>query len=707
MELPLHGNQTPEVTLRHNQRDLTFDFVPLHFSDPRGNRCFYRLDPFDSTWREAGTERRATYTNLEPGAYSFHVKASTGQGIWNESDANFGFTIEPPFWRTLAFYISSFLWVITGLGTFYRWRVWSLRQQEVILQDRVTRQTRELQEALELVERQAATLRELDKAKSRFFADVAHEFRTPLTLVLGPLEDLQEGFHGPLLPEVVQHIELANRAARRLLRLINQLLEVAKIEDGQLRLQAREIDLCSFLKEHVQFFQPLAGRRDIDLVSSAPNQVLEVFWDEARLEEVLSNLLANAFKFTHDGGEIRIRVAPAPDEEYIEVEIEDTGVGIPADSIGHIFDRFYHSDDRAPRSPMSTGLGLSVTKELVELHGGKILVQSEPEVGSIFTLRLRRGKKHLRARDLAPTGQAPGRSNVVGQVIEELSSIENDADAVTAYGEPKPRDQTKVLIVEDHEELRLLLKKHLSLEYRVVEAGNGVEALELARNEIPDLIVSDVLMPEMNGYDLCSAIREDPELDFIPVILLTAKVELEDKLQGLERGADDYLTKPFSAAELKVRVANLIGLRRQLKIRFAGSEVSSSEARLAKRAKDATDRQFLERVQVAIEENMENEDFGVQELAWELALSRVHLYRKLREILSQAPAEVILSLRLQRAAFLLKTQPLSVSEVAYGVGFKSVSHFTKRFGREYGVTPSSFRARGFQKPALESKTSVT
>jgi signal transduction histidine kinase/ligand-binding sensor domain-containing protein/DNA-binding response OmpR family regulator len=659
------------TSLRVPARDnvLIFEFAALDYSAPGKNRYAYRLVGFNDTWVDAGDSRTATFTNLPPGSYTFQVRGSNNDGVWNEAGTSLELRILPPWWRTPWAY-GSYVLLFAGL-------VLGVRSYEM---NRIRLRHRAEQESAH-----AERFRELDRARSRFFANVSHEFRTPLTLTLGPLDDLQAGFHGPLAPVMAEQVELARRNAGRVLELIDQLLEVSRLEVGSTPLRARRMDLCTFVSRLGEAFRPLAERRSISLNLELPEDPLTVWADPVHLERVLANLLSNAFKFTQSGGTVRLTLEAAG--EAARISVHDDGPGIAPADLPHIFDRFYRGNEATGRHQPGTGIGLALARELAVLHGGTLDVESEEGAGSTFTVTLRLGRDHLAPEQVVddapledwsprlPLPSTPGEEPPAGNAANSAQDI-------------IPEDVTTVLVVEDNAELRAFIRMHLQGRFRVVEAVDGLQGLELARRILPDLVLSDVMMPGLDGFALCRALREDPETDFIPVILLTARAAAEDRLAGLREAADAYLTKPFQVEELTTQIDNLIALRRRLRERFAGEAVP---VRPVPRGLAASDAKFLGQVRNVIENQLANEDFGVEEMARLVAHSRGHLHRRLKEITDESPSDLLRRMRLERAAQLLEAGAGSVSEIAYGVGFKSVAHFSNRFQDHFGVRPSGYR----------------
>lgn len=662
-------SETDSLRLSYRDAVLTFEFAALEYSAPDKNRYAYRMAGLSDVWFEAGAVRSATYTNLPPGRYTFQVRASNNDGAWNTQGASLAILILPPWWRTW--------WAYTIYGALALAALYGFRRYEVV---RIR-----LKNRLQIEHVEAEQLRDLDRARSRLFANVSHEFRTPLTLTMGPLDDLRAGVHGPLSPAVAEQIELARRNAGRVLDLINEILELARAESGRATLHVRRIDLGPFVTSVARTFRPLAERKAIAFDVHSPDPPLIIHADPEHLDRVLSNLFSNAFKFTPDGGAVRVTISEG--EDATRIAIRDSGAGIPAADLGRVFDRFHRA--RTAGTQPGTGIGLALAKELVALHGGTISVESEEGFGSTFTVTLLKGKAHFapdqvddEAVVVAQTARPEPPRDLPQPAVSAGESTHAEADSRTAD------DVTTILVVDDNDEVRAYVKQHLAPTYRVLEAVNGEQGLDVARRFLPDLVLSDVMMPGMDGFALCRALKSDPDTDFVPVILLTARAASEDRLTGLTEQADDYLTKPFEVRELLARIANIVGMRRRLRERYAGGRLTIHPISLDL---PSADERFLEHVRVAIEKHLGDEDFTVERLAAEVAQSRGNLHRRLRDLLEESPSDLIRRMRLERAAEMLAAGAGSVGEVAYAVGFKSVAHFSNAFHELHGVRPSAWR----------------
>ncbi len=667
------GEEVPlerETRLSPAQRSFAVEFTAPSFQAPQRQRFRFRLTPYDREWIDAGARREAVYTKVPPGSYVFEVAAAAPGGDWSQP-AGIPIELVPRFYETRAFLLACAL--AAGAVLLAGVRLWGARQRA-----RAQALERVVEERTAIIAEQAEKLRELDHLKSQLFANVSHELRTPLTLTLGPLRDLLDGRFGPLRKEAAGQVEVALRNAGRLLGLVDQLLDVARLDAGRLRLRPRRGDLAAHVRERVETFLPLAERRRIDLSLEAPAEPVEIWFDETQLEKVFDNLLGNALKFTPRDG--RVQVTVATETDHVEVRVRDDGPGIPADQLERIFERFYQVETTGRQWP-GAGIGLELARQLVELHGGSISVASEEGRGACFTVSLRRGKLE---------GE-PAVEKYEG------TPIPDDPPEPATEPEPEPapesnEDRTTILVVDDNDEIRAYIRRHLEPEYRVVEAADGIEGLERARQLTPDLVVSDVMMPGLDGNALFRSLREDPELELVPVILLTAKASAESRIQGLRDGVDDYLVKPFDPRELRARVDNLIASRKRLLERI-GPQAPPRSLRMSEVHVTPADDSLLARVQALLEERLGDPELSVGALASALGCDRSYLLRKLRALTGESPSGLIRSLRLQRAEQLLRAGAGPVSEIAYAVGFKSVAHFSNAFHERYGERPSVFAAR--------------
>jgi signal transduction histidine kinase/DNA-binding response OmpR family regulator len=650
------------------------------------------MEGFDRDWLYVGTKREAVYTNLAPGEYTFRVKAANNDGVWNEQGASIKVIIAPPFWRTWWAYT---LYVLFMMGLLFGIRRYELNRMR-------------LKDQVKIKHLEAEKLKELDAMKSRFFSNISHEFRTPLTLILGPIENMLAKITDK---QSNQDLSLMHKNATNLLRLVNQLLDLARLESGKMRLQASRGDLMQCLKSIVAAFESLARSRNVTLHFHSQVESLEAWFNREHLETVFYNLLSNAFKFTPEGGEVSVQLSvisnqlslnqPITDHSSL-ITVKDTGIGIPTDKLRYVFDRFYQAESAstqtgAARKFEGTGIGLSLVKELVELHHGKVEITSEEGKGTEVVVRLPLGREHLQAEEIVSEQLSVSSDQLsVGSEQGAIASatqrsshpeIHQSSDPTIQPSIDPDSDEEIVLIVEDNADMRAYIRRNLENGYKVVEAQNGQEGLEKAMAMIPDMIISDVMMPVMDGYALCDRLKSDEKTSHIPVILLTARAGREDKLEGLETGADDYLTKPFDAEELQIRVKNLIALRRKLQEKFKKQMVlQPSEISIT-----SVDEAFLKKAVAMVEEHLEDESFSPDDLAHEVGMSRAQFYRKLRALTDQPAGHFIRAIRLQRAADLLKQGFGNITEIAYKVGFSSQPYFTKCFQEYFGVSPKEYK----------------
>ena len=634
-------------------------YTGLGFADPRRVRFRYQLEGQDEGWRDGGTRRSRTYDNLAPGRYTFRVTAANADGVWNAEPATLMLVVVPPWWRTPW---AMALWGLAlGAGLYggVRWRERSLTQRTEELEALVAERTAQ-------VEAQAEQLRTMDRAKSQFFANLSHEFRTPLTLILGPIDRLLETADSDAERALLAGMQTQ---ADRLLRLVNQLLDLSRLDAGGMPLRTRHADLAAFLRTLVGSFAGLADARGVTLDVRLDPPSLGLAFDAEKVEQIVGNLLANALRFTPVGGKVQLGLED--DDAHALVCVRDTGPGIPPEAIGRIFDRFYQAHPST--DGLGTGIGLALARELTALHGGTLEVESAPGFGSTFTVRL---PKSLSAT--APDAPAP----IPAIAPIGVKTEDDDEPAVP------PADAPLVLIVEDHDDVRAFVRDVLRRRYRTTEAATGEEALDAARAERPDLVVSDVMMPGMDGVELVRRLRADDALAAVPVVLLTARADEESRLEGLGAGADDYLAKPFSAAELVARAENLIELRRALRARYSG-EILVGPSKVAVPSADTV---FLDRVRAVVEEHIGNTAFGVEWLADEVHLSRRQLHRRLRALTGLSTVGFIRMMRLERASQLLEQRAGTVAEIARAVGFEDASYFARLFRQAYGRTPSDVLA---------------
>ena len=666
-----------EGALDVRARNLAFGYTGIHLAAPERVRFRYRLDGVDVGWVEAGTERGARYANLAPGRYAFRVAAATPYGAWSEA-AVLPFQIKPFFYETTWFYLLCSLLSALAVAGAFRLREQHLRRHtlEALVQER----TSALEEEKQKTEAQAERLREMDRTKSRFFANVSHEFKTPLTMILGPIQDLLNGRAGAVEGVARRQLELVRDHAWRLAGLTDQLLALSKLEAGRMPLRKAPGDLVQFVGQVVQSYAPLAEREGVALAFHAEADRLPCAFDADQLAAILGNLLSNALKFTPKGGKVLVTVAG--DGADVQVRVRDTGRGIPAERLPHVFDRFYQADDSSTRLHEGVGIGLALAKELAELHGGTIEAASEEGFGSEFTVT-------LPAEEARPAGRTSGQAALAPDGRPPPTEWAGDGamDVRAGDGAGPDADAPVVLIAEDHADVRAYLRRHLAGLYHVVEAANGREALALARTHRPDLVLSDVMMPEMDGMELCRALRADDDLGDVPVLLLTAKGGAENRVEGLGADADGYLEKPFEMAEVEARIRGLIERHRRLRARY-GCEILVRPTDVRIQPAEAA---FLEEARAVAEAYLHHGNFGADAFADAMHLTRATLGRKLKAASGLSPSAFVRHLRLERAAQLLSQNAgLPIREVAEAVGYRDADHFAKLFRKHFGAPPSQY-----------------
>lgn len=531
-------------------------------------------------------------------------------------------------------------------------------------------------------------LAEMDQLKSRLFSNISHEFRTPLTLILGPIEEILSKTEKK--PTSKKAVKMMQRNANRLLNLVNQMLDLSKLDAGSLKLELVEKDIVKFLRVSILSFASLAEQKKINFIHKLPNEKLTTWYDPDKIEKILNNLLSNAFKFTPGGGEVKCEVKlPDPGKNLVEMSFQDTGKGIPADQLDKVFDRFHQVEGSPEREAVGTGIGLSLTKELVNLLHGDIKVESELGTGTTFIVQIPVGKKHLKESEYI----IQKREKITKPTIEaDLEVVmEGEESAEDLYQKTKPEEEFPlVLTVEDHADIRIHIREHLEDCFRTMEAEDGVIGLDKAIENIPDLIITDLMMPRMDGVEMCKKLKTDERTSHIPVIMLTAKASVEDRLEGLETGADAYVTKPFNIKELGVRVRKLIEQRKKLRERFS-REITLEPKDIAI---TSADEKFLQRAMAIVEDHMADFEFEVRNFQDEIGMSRMQLFRKLKALTDQTPSEFIRTLRLKRAAKLIEQKFGNIAQITYEVGFNNLSYFAKCFKELYGVLPSEYGKQG-------------
>jgi signal transduction histidine kinase/CheY-like chemotaxis protein/ligand-binding sensor domain-containing protein len=633
------------LELPYDKNYLRLEFAALQYNHPSRTRYRYRLAGADKEWIESGTNNVAAYAGLPPGSYTFQVSATDNNGLWSPAVRELSITIYPPFWASTWAYLLYGLLVLVLLRMYLRFRVKKLQAEQLLAFER----------------RESLRLREIEEAKERFFSNITHEFRTPLTLILTPLEKL---LSDPSLPEPAQRlVTTAQKSSRQLLRLINEFLDLTKLDSGQMRVKPSAGDLALFITDTVQPFEAAAREKAIHLSLVVKGIEGLYGFDEEKWEKILSNLLSNALKFTPVNGSMSVS-AEGLEEHRVRLQVSNTGPGISPAQGEKIFDRFYQADDSTLRRQGGTGIGLALVKELTGLLGGSIRLSSIPGKETTFTVEL-------------PADRVNGSPATL--------SSEKNPDLVRPEVKKAGEGAPLVLIVEDNDELRHFLVESLEGQYRVLQASDGLEAWERIVLELPDLVISDVMMPGRDGFDLCAQVKTDMRTAHILFMLLTSKAAHEARLQGLQNSANDYLTKPFSLSELELRAATLLQQQEKTRWHLKSRLLPATPPDSPPEVQD----EFLKKLYAELDARLDDPELGVDYLCRFMAMSRSTLNRKLKSLVDTPTAELIRQYRLQKAAVLLTTG-LDIGQVAYRVGFSSPSYFTQSFREQYGMTPSEY-----------------
>lgn len=654
-----HISVANEIQLDYKQ-NFSLSFVALNFTSPQENRYFYKLENFDKDWNGVGQTSTAVYTNLDPGEYVFKVKAASDAGEWMTPVTSIKIFVRPPFWLTIYAYIF-YLIAIVSMLLFIRHRgIQKLKARFAIEQERLR-----VQQLIEQERRESERLHEFDQMKIKFLTNLSHEFRTPISLIMGPVQQLieQETSQGRH-----QQLQMIKRNARRLLNLVNQLLDFRNIKEKEQKLQATEGDFIAFAKEVADSFKDLADRKGISFEFRSYVRSYFTFFDPNKIERILFNLLSNAFKFTLEGGEVSIKIAPYHDKEGLEIKLADSGIGMEEGVKEKIFDRFFQSETLGPVLNQGSGIGLSIAKEFVKMHGGTIEVESIVGEGSTFTI-------YFPFKKIEDTGF------VEEDTTEELSSAKSVRTA-TLDGVNLP----VILLVEDNDDFRFYLKDNLKAFYQVVEACNGKEGWQKVLSAHPQLVVSDISMPHVSGIELCRKIKADKRTSHIPVILLTALTGEENQLIGLETGASDYMTKPFNFEILHAKARNLLALNQQLKRTYSKQlKIAAPEVKIV-----SENEKLLAKALKYIEANLTNDKLSVEDLSRHMGMSRGSLYSKILELTGETPVEFIRSVKLDKAAVLLEKSDLNVAQICYSVGFATPNYFARAFKAKFSMLPSEY-----------------
>ncbi|WP_300727839.1 two-component regulator propeller domain-containing protein [uncultured Bacteroides sp.] len=669
-------NSLAHLTLSHKDNTIAISFAALDMSYPDNVRYAYILEGFDKDWNYVGKQRTATYTNLPYGDYKLRVKSTNGAGVWVDNEHVLDITIKPSFWETpmaYVLYVVLFLLILLG-GTYILFVIYRLKHEVSVEQ-------------------------QLTDMKLRFFTNISHELRTPLTLIEGPVELVLK--RDDLNPEVRDQLQVIERNTHRMLRMVNQILDFRKIQNNKMKLTVEQIDIVAFVRKIMANFEAIAETNKIDFIFETECPSLKLWVDPDKVEKMVFNLLSNAFKYTPNGKCITVFVRE--NEKSVVVGVQDQGIGISAKKRDSLFVRFETLLDKNLFNQNSSGIGLSLVKELVDLHRAKIHVDSKEGEGSCFTIEFLKDKEHYPEGTEFIVSDNVEVDKKEGLIMEQptmgtsdsADMSGNDADTSKNLEKPVPELQT-ILLVEDNLELRFFLRSIFNSRFNILEASNGKEGLDIAIKYGPDLIVSDILMPEMDGIEMTKELRKNLLTSHISIILLTAKTDTDSKLLGMELGVDSYITKPFSATYLEARVDNLLARRAKLQKYYCEHLMDIKDEMPAEEKEEvdtmsAQDRQFMEKLTGLMERNMDNGDLVVDDLVREMAVSRSVFFKKLKSLTGLAPVEFIKEMRVKRAAQLIETGEFNMTQISYMVGINDPRYFSKCFKQRYGMTPTEYK----------------
>ena len=659
--------------LAHYDNTFSIVFSTLQYNNPEQISYQYKIEELSNQWlsTEPGVNR-VTYNNLLPGKYTFHVRALSHGNLSEIRTVKI--LITPPWYEMWwAYCIYAFLFGLLVLG---------------IVNYILSR----MRHRREIMKREHAE--QLNEAKLQFFINISHEIRTPMTLIINPLEKLLAEKKGG---EVQKTYLMIYRNAQRILRLINQLMDIRKLDKGQMFMKFRETDMVGFIDDVMLTFDYMARKKKIHFCFEHVMPQLKVWVDMNNFDKILMNIFSNAFKYTPEQGEITVTLSTGRDstrrdplKEYFEITVTDNGIGLDREKIERIFERFYQIDNDVTKSNFGTGIGLHLSRSLVELHHGIILAENREDApGSRFIIRIPLGSAHLRTDELEDVEAiiTPHTVLVKPEKTDLEGAFEEEEDEESKKA-GKSKNRMRILIVEDEEEILSYLKEELEGDYRIMTRKNGREAYDTILADTPDLVISDIMMPEMDGLSLCRKIKQNTNVNHVPVILLTAKSKPEDTMEGMATGADAYMVKPFNTELLKSTIANLIANRKLLKSKFSGAQ--QQEDKVQKLSMKSADEILMSKIMKVINENLSNPDLNVEMLAANVGLSRVHVHRKLKELTNLSARDFIKNIRLQQAAALLKEKKLTVSEVAYATGYTNLSHFSSSFKEVHGMSPKEY-----------------
>ena len=699
------------MVLSHKENIFSVHFAALDYTNPQNIQYAYILDGFEKQWTFADKQRSVTYTNLPKGEYVLRVRSTNSDGVWVDNERILDIVILPSFWETPIAYVLYilFILIIILVAVYILFTIYRLKHEVSVEQ-------------------------QISDIKLRFFTNISHELRTPLTLIAGPVEQVLK--NDKLPADAREQLVVVERNTSRMLRLVNQILDFRKIQNKKMKMQVQRVDIVPFVRKVMDNFEAVAEEHRIDFLFQTEKEHLYLWVDADKLEKIVFNLLSNAFKYTPNGKMITMFIRE--DENTVSIGVQDQGIGIAENKKKSLFVRFENLVDKNLFNQASTGIGLSLVKELVEMHKATISVDSRLGEGSCFKVDFLKGKEHYdkETEFILEDAEAPVR---MGQVVDIANSsiqsetlIPDESEKIEAvYEEDAAKEENSkelMLLVEDNQELREFLRSIFTPMYRVVEAADGREGANKALKYLPDIIISDVMMPEKDGIEMTRELRADMTTSHIPIILLTAKTTIESKLEGLEYGADDYITKPFSATYLQARVENLLMQRKKLQSFYRDSlmhinmsvtsgELPASTKAMAEEEKkivsereeeqtqlqsqqqptipdmSPNDRKFMDKLVELMEQNMDNGDLVVDDLVRELAVSRSVFFKKLKTLTGLAPIEFIKEIRIKRATQLIETGEFNMTQISYMVGINDPRYFSKCFKAQVGMTPTEYKEK--------------
>ena len=659
-------SETSEITLKHDQGYIGLEFSAMNFISPEKSEYAYKLESSfnKDEWHIIGSQHYINLTNLNSGTYVLKIKTSNGGGEWNPTIKTLKIIMLPPWWKTWWAYLF-YIALLAGAS---------------VLTFRFFRNRELLKQAYYLEQVEKERQEELYKMKLDFFTNVSHEIRTPLTLISGPVEELLSTAEKN--SNLEHKLKTIKNNSDRLLKLVNELMDFRKAEKGSMKIYCEQQDIVAFCFDIYESFRGIAVEKKIDYKFVLNINTALIYFDKNQMEKVIYNLLSNAFKFTSKGGKITLAVEQKEDSDVIEIKVKDNGIGIPDNRKKKIFKNFFQLDDRGSAN-LGSGIGLALSKSIVELHHGEIKVQTEedPNFNTIFTIKLKKGKDHFKKSQIVENAIS------INENASPISDTKTEMDIYEPdYSEDASGKKT-ILVIDDNEEVLSFIFDVLHAEYRVLKFTDGLNALEYMDTEIPDLIVSDVMMPEMDGFELCKILKTSLNTNHIPVVLLTAKSSTLNRIEGLSTGADAYISKPFSIEELKLTIANLLSAKEIMRQKYGEGFIASVEEENTNTPEGI----FLKKLTQIIEENLDNADFDVNVLVNEIGMSRTVLYKKVQTLTNHSVAGFIKNMRLKKAASLLANTSYSVAEVTYMVGFNDRKHFSKEFKKCYNLSPSDYK----------------